>query len=237
MRPARQKTERNAAIQLVGGASLGGLAETRTDTRPETPTETPLEAERRFVEAYDRLYGRLRDYAARFLDRDAAEDAVGEAMSDLWTRWARLTPEQRTDQYIFGVVHHVVVDTLKAQAPRVSLADAEEEIDAQTMAATEQPTRVDTAADVLDLALAVMPRQRREVLRRIHEERRSYKDVAVALGLSVGTINTHYRLAMEDLRRAFTRAGFRIDDLKSARLLTSKVAAFPDGPVPRLRAS
>ena len=87
-------------------------------------------------------------------------------------------------------------DELRATKSRVSLEDAEDELEAIAASAFPAPTRGDLAAE--------------------------------AMGLSVGTINTHMRLANKDLRTAFTRAGFRIENFQPAQLLAPKGDATND---------
>ncbi len=168
------------------------------------------ELEELFLEAYRRLHGRVLDHAERFLDKDDASDAVGEAMSALWRRWRTLAPEKRTDQYVFGVVHYCVFAKLRERKEFVALDDAESELDRVVMNAAEERSGRDAIAEVLDETLAAMPPRRREVFLLIREESFTYREAAEVLGVSEGSINTHMRLANEQLRRAFTRAGFRI---------------------------
>ena len=185
-----------------------------------------------YVEAYTRLHGPALDHAERVLSTDDAQDAVGDAMLILWNRWATLTPEQRSDRWVFGVVHRCVRVkrrlNLRATKSRVSLDDAEDELEAIAASAFPAPTRGDLAAEVLDAALLVMPPRRREVLLLVNEHDLSYEEAAEAMGLSVGTINTHMRLAKKDLRTAFTRAGFRIENFQPAQLLAPKGDAAND---------
>ena len=184
--------------------------------------------EQLFLEAYRRLHGRVLDHAERFLSKDDARDAVADAMESLWRRWPSLSQEKRSDKYVFGVVHYCVFAKLRANSQLVSLDDAGPELDRRAMSAVPELTRGDTAADVLDAALAAMPPRRREVFLLVREQSFTYKEAAEALGLSEGTINSHMRLATEDLRAAFTRAGFRIAGSQPARLPSPKGGAEYD---------
>jgi len=188
---------------------------------PAAPVASDLDLQ--FREAYRRLHGPMLQRAERaLLDRDDACDAEAEAMANVWFRWPHLTPAQRTDKYFFRALHNCIVDARRAKRGRVSLDDAEEELEARTARAAEMPTRHDTAADVLDLSLALMPERRREAFVLVREQSFSYKEAAAVLGLSDRSIENHVRLAMKDLRAAFTRAGFRIADIKLALLLAPK---------------
>jgi RNA polymerase sigma factor (sigma-70 family) len=171
-----------------------------------------------FAETYERLHGRLVDHAERFLGREDARDAVGDAVASLWIQWSTLSPEKRTDAYIFGIVSHCVSAKRREDRKLVSLEDAGPELDRRAMAAASGADNEDAAAEVLDAALAAMPPRRREVLLLVREQSFTRKQAAAALGLSVDTIGTHLRLAADDLRAAFTRAGLRIANLQPRRL-------------------
>lgn len=205
MRLARDRSQPDSRSLIVGVVSPLGLT-------------AQSDLDQLFIEAYHRLHGRLLDRAERFLDREEARDAEADAVADVWQRWPYLRPDQRSDEYFFRALHNAVIDAIRTRHPNVSLEDAEDELELSVARSAEMPSRTDTAADVLDLALATMSRRKREVLLLIREERFSYEQAAEALGLSTGTINRHYRLAMDHIRAAFTHAGFRIADLKPARL-------------------
>ena len=112
MRPTRRKSQSSERTRLVAAAA--------------PPRPVAFELEQLFSDAYRRLHGRVLNHAERFLDRESAQDAVGQAMEELWSRWPQLTPEQRSDQYFFGAVRHTVLDTLKASRAFVSLDDMHE---------------------------------------------------------------------------------------------------------------
>lgn len=215
MRLARDRSQSDSRSLIVGVVTPTGLS-----------VESDLE--QLFIEAYHRLHGRLLDRAERFFDREEARDVEADAVADVWQRWPYLRPDQRTDAYFFRALHNCVIDAIRTRHPNVSLEDAEDELDLQAARSAEMPSRADTAAEVLDLALATMSRRRREVLLLIREERLTYNEVGEVLGLSEGTINRHYRLAMDHIRAAFTRAGFRIADFKPARLPSSERGATND---------
>lgn len=91
--------------------------------RPPATAPDPL-LDRQFIQAYDRIHWPARDHAERFLDREDARDAFGDAVLALVRRWPTLTPEQRSDKWMFGVVHRCVMAKLRQNRPYVSFDDA-----------------------------------------------------------------------------------------------------------------
>lgn len=199
------------------------------DLTISAPSQTPegqLALDAEFTVAYVNVHPRALAHAERFLPGDEAREVVDEAMAQVWFRWAELTPAQRTDGYFLRAVHNGVVDASNAAGKRVPLEKAEEELEHWQARQFDAPTARDTALDVLDLAIAAMPRKRRRVLLLIHAQSCGYEEAATALGLSLGTIKTHIRLAHDDLRHAFRRAGFRVAEGKGRN---AHLLPFPEG--------
>lgn len=175
--------------------------------------------ERMFMEVYERVHDRAIDHAQRFLDKDEARDAFHAAMSDIWQRWKKLQPEQRSEAYCLGAVHRQAIKHARRNRRFVSDHEVEEELAELVVGEIEAITRATTAADVLDATINSMPMRRREVLLLIHHFRFTYMEVAELLGLSLGTVKTHLRLACNDVRAAFRDRGFRLAQGDVPRLL------------------
>lgn len=171
-----------------------------------------------FGELYSRLLPVAVDHAARFLSEGEARDAVSDAFAEVWVRWTNLAVEQRTAAYVLGAVHHHILKQLRANKRLVALDDAEAELTHLAIHEIDTPTRATTAGDVIDLVVAAMPHRRRDVFLLVRELRYTYKEAAALLSISEGTVNTHMRLAAEDVRTALQRHGFRIAAGGAARL-------------------
>ncbi len=183
---------------------------------------------RRFEETYRRLHGSLLDHAGHFASPDDARDAVANAWVSLLLRWPTLSQEQRSDKYIFGVVTNCIRKQKRAEKRRVSLDDAEPELDRRAASSFADASDRELKAEILDEVLAAMPPRRREVLLLVKEEGISYPAAAEVLGLSLGTVRTHIRLGYDDLRAAFTRAGFQIAGATFKQLSAPKGDATND---------
>ena len=183
-----------------------------------------LDRERVFAETYQRLHGSLLDFAERMVGKENARDVVGDAVLALWINLHSLTPGTLTDNYFFAAVRNRAYKVLDENMEIVSLEDAEIELERMAVreAGSSYGTRGDLRADVLDAALAAMPPRRRAVLLLVKEQGFGYEEAAEILGLSIGTINTHIRLANQHLRAAFERAGFRIINPQPRRLLSNR---------------
>lgn len=208
MRLARDRSPSTESAGLVAAAPP-----------PATPDASDLDAhERSFCEVYYRLHPRLLAVAERYVDRETACDAESQVLLKFWRMWPGLSPEKRADRYIVQAVKNEAIDALKAQGVWTSIEDAEEEVDRQTAADHDATSRAESVAEVLEEALAVMSPGRRTVVRLLNDDRLTYNEAAKALGVSLGTIKTQYRLAMAQLRAAYARAGHRVAQTPRALL-------------------
>jgi RNA polymerase sigma-70 factor, ECF subfamily len=159
-----------------------------------------------FSKIYEQAAPRCLDHAERYLSRSEARDIVADGFGEIWESWPRLTVEQRTVAYCLGAIHHHILAHLRQNRRLVSLEDAEAELTHLAIHEIDTPTRVTTAEDIMDLAINRMPPQRRSVFLLLREGL-PYKEICEQLSMSIGTVNTHVRLARGDIRAAAERHG------------------------------
>lgn len=192
-----------------------------TVERPNLPAAPGVERE--FSEIVERVYPNALNRAAKVLENpDDAHDAVGTAIEKVWAVWRQLTPEQMSDAYLYRAVKNEIAEVIRERTARtlISLEDAEHKLDEMAFQQIEQASRHLKPGDKLDLALAAMSRRRREIVLLVHVFNFKYEEVAEMLGLSMGTVNTHMRLASAAIRVAFN-GQFRLGDGETPKL-TSK---------------
>lgn len=197
-----------------------GLTVAATPATPLMPRDVSdlTEDERSFCEVFYRLDSRLLKVAERYVDPQTAQDARSEVLLRFWRRWPQLSEEQRADRYIVQAVKHAALDALKARGAWTSLDEAEDEVERKAAEDYDAAASAASLQDLLDHTLAAMPPRRRAVLELLSEERVTYQQAAKALGISFGTIKTHYRLALAQLRGAYAKAGYLVEDAPRALL-------------------
>jgi RNA polymerase sigma factor (sigma-70 family) len=148
------------------------------------------------------------------------EDAVHDALLEIWDRWREHGPEPITVPFFLVVVKRRLLNRRRAERRKqsVPLDDAAGELDALAVRAHTMPSRVETAGDVLDLAFATMPPKRREalLLTRVHDY--TYKEAGTVLRVSEQTVKTHVRLGSADVRRAFEGSTFKYATMRPPQL-------------------
>lgn len=145
------------------------------------------------VEAFDDFFMRILPRtirAARRLTGDPylAEDVAVEALARAHARWGRVGPLTWRDAWVLKVASREALHQLRRRPPMPAAAPDRDESDDVVL-------RVALLA-----ALAHLPRRQREtiVLRYLCDLPEA--DVALALGVSAGTVKTHIHRALASLR-------------------------------------
>lgn len=142
-----------------------------------------------FEEAFDDLFPRAVRLAHRLLgDKAAAEDVAAEAMARAYARWPKVSRLPYRDGWLLRVTTNLAIDRLRRRRPEVWAAPA---------AAFEEAVELRLALNAALLTLA--PRQRQAIALR-YLGGLSDREVALALGISLGSVKTHIHRGLRGLR-------------------------------------
>ena len=139
----------------------------------------------------------LRRYARGLVsDRDRADDLVQDTLERAWSRFSMWQRRGEIRAWMFGIMHNHFVDRLRAQRARpeeVAVDEAPE--------LSQRPMQTD-GLDLRDLdrLLQRLPPEQREVLLLIGVEELSYREVALAVGVPIGTVMSRLSRARARLR-------------------------------------
>jgi RNA polymerase sigma-70 factor (ECF subfamily) len=151
------------------------------------------------LDAHDQLLAcipRLRRYARALVgERAGADDLVQDTVERGWARLASWRRGTDMRAWLFSIMHNLRID--QARRPALSTEPLEDQV--PVPAATGQPS---TGLELRDMetALRHLPDEQREILLLVVLEEMSYGDVALALGIPVGTVMSRLSRAREKLR-------------------------------------
>lgn len=132
-------------------------------------------------------------FARQHPDADAAADLASESVLQLLRKLAAGTRPGSMRAYLFGIAKHV------GMAARRQRARGPAAVDAPSLAAVAAPDRHDPVAAARDL-LAGLPARQREVLELRFVGGLSYAEIAVRLGIPLGTVRSRIHHAVALLR-------------------------------------
>jgi RNA polymerase sigma-70 factor (ECF subfamily) len=126
-----------------------------------------------------------------------------------WRRIAEWRRDGEMRAWLFGIMHNLHVDQLRARRLQTTTLDEE----------TPQPAQaVDHSAGLeirdMEAALTLLPVEQREILLLIGLEGMTYDQVAGALGLPLGTVMSRLSRGREKLRTFMEGKGARLASLQ-----------------------
>jgi RNA polymerase sigma-70 factor (ECF subfamily) len=140
-----------------------------------------------------------------------ADDLVQDTLERAWARFSLWQKRGDLRAWLFGIMHNCFVDGLRAQRTR-----PEGTVDGDPPEQIQRATQADRLElRDLDRQLQRLPPEQREVLLLIGLEELSYREVALALGVPIGTVMSRLSRARERLRGELQG---RDDDPRSARI-------------------
>ncbi len=137
----------------------------------------------------------LRRYA-RGLAHDAqrADDLVQDTLERAWGRFSMWQRRGAIRSWMFGIMHNLYIDRLRSQRNSPEEDAGEELPDAAALPADRLGLRD------LERALQRLSSEQREVLLLVGVEEMSYREIASAIGVPIGTVMSRLSRARERLR-------------------------------------
>jgi RNA polymerase sigma-70 factor (ECF subfamily) len=152
-------------------------------------------------------------FALRSLgDAGLAEEAVQETFLRAWQaaeRFDETLGSLRT--WLFAIVRNVVIDLSRARAVRPELASIVSQTNTTDTPGADDIDRILVAWQVEE-ALRMIGEEHRVAIVEVHYKGRSYGDVAVDLGVPVGTVKSRVFYALKAMRLALEELGWSGDD-------------------------
>jgi RNA polymerase sigma factor (sigma-70 family) len=169
-----------------------------------------LEADERISEVFKREQSRLRSFIRRRVpDPSDAEDILQDVFYKLVEANRMLMPIDHVTGWLFRAARNRIIDLFRRKRPEgFGDADADEDDEPRSLeellpspdAGPEALYARSVLLDELELAVAELPPEQREVFVAHELEGRSFKEMAAATGLSVNTLLSRKRYAVLRLR-------------------------------------
>ncbi|MBM3521431.1 MAG: sigma-70 family RNA polymerase sigma factor [Alphaproteobacteria bacterium] len=190
---------------MVGGTESGERGPTGRDGHVTLILRVARQQDRGAFAILFGHYGpRVKSYLIRLgASRATAEDLLQDVMLAVWRRADTYDPVQASvSTWIFTIARNKRIDTLRRERrPELDPTDP-------ALAPKPEP-EPDRAVDAAQWethiagAIAEMPREQAEMIRLAYFDDLSHSDIAVRLGLPLGTVKSRIRLALARLRTKF----------------------------------
>lgn len=157
-------------------------------------------------QAYRKLFLHFHPVLFRFAfnmvkNAEQTEEIISDVMMKIWLMEAKLGQVEKLNLYLFTAVKNSAFNYLTAQK-RVHTPTGLDEVN-MSIPAHDNPEKrllISEIQQLIEKAVADLPRQCQLIYRLIKEEGFAYKEVANILGVSLNTIETQMRIALKKIR-------------------------------------
>jgi len=214
-------------VAAVAVADLGFALSWQVEERPvDAQPMGEADLARAAARGDRRAFGRLVDLHKRAVfglcvrvlrDPEDARDAAQEAFARAYAGISSYDAAQPFAPWVLRIARNHCLDVIRRRLPAASRLelDAEQE-GAPRELADPDAQRGDDALErrqlsaQLDLAVAALPRNYREVIQLFHVEHLSYKEIAATLDVPIGTVMTWLHRARAKLKASLVAAGTEV---------------------------
>lgn len=169
-------------------------------------------ATHRDVEAFRQLYQayapRVKSYMMRQgADAATAEELAQETLLTVWRKAALYSGEKGSaGTWIFTIARNLRIDRLRKEVPWQELPEGHDEV-ASSDALPDDEVAEGERRDRVKRAMSMLPQDQLEVVNLSYIDGLSHSEIALKLGLPLGTVKSRMRLAYQKIREA-------LEDLK-----------------------
>lgn len=151
--------------------------------------------------------------------RSHAKEIVQDVFLKIWNRRTDLNEIENFGAYLNRIARNQCIDGLRVIAREaLRTVELQEEHLERGELQTENAVEYKETADLIQQALNSLPVQQRRVYQLCHEQGMKYEEAAIAMGISPGTVQTHMKVALRNMRKYLKH----LDTLLVLLYLTSK---------------
>ena len=136
-------------------------------------------------ECYRQLGPLVRSYVGHFVPRDDVEDVVQQVFFELWRSRERVDPERSLEAFILGIARKRSIDLLRRR--RNIVVDVEQIRGLMGEDGRELVEQLAWAGEIRR-ALSTLPDEQRESLEMAYFEDQTQSQIALRLGIPLGTV-------------------------------------------------
>jgi RNA polymerase sigma-70 factor (family 1) len=152
-----------------------------------------------FNEMYSHYFTNVYSFSYKFLkSKELAQDCTQLTFMKIWERRDQLNRDLNFKSYLFTICKNCILKTVEKAAREDKL---KEMVMRELNKDREESSSTDELEKVAQQALEQLPPQRQIIFKLCKIEGRSYKEVALNLGISDGTVRDHMFKAVKAIRR------------------------------------
>ena len=161
-----------------------------------------------YLELFNLCGSRLKAYAVKCgADSASAEDLVQDCMLSVWNKAPQFNPKAASAMtWMYTIIRNRRIDLLRKEKPNLIKSydlwpdsDLEEASHDLTSTQLDEDVDSDLNSKLVRILIESLPDEQRQIVYKVYFEGKSHSEIALDLGLPLGTIKSRLRLAMKKL--------------------------------------
>ena len=157
--------------------------------------------EQAFRRLYDTYHQRLFAFSLKFThSSEDAKEIVQNTLLKLWQNRGRLDASCPLEPYLYQIAKNENLKYLNKVANRNSLRVVMHQRMSATTASPEEDAIFGEYQAIAERAIALLPPKRKLVYEMMHQQGKTVKEIAAAMGVSAQTVRTQLNQALQSIR-------------------------------------
>ncbi len=155
-----------------------------------------------FEKIFNKYSERIYYFSIRYLKhKEDAEEITQEVFVRLWNRRHDLKTELSFSSYLFMIAKNAVIDMLRKRQKEAAINEDFDQNIKSPLYEDNKSIEYKELKKIVTDAIQSLPEKRKQIYLLSREEALTYKQIAEKLDISIKTVESHMRLALQQLKK------------------------------------
>jgi len=156
-----------------------------------------------FQQLFEKYAERIYYFSMRYIkNKEEAEEIAQEVFVRVWLRRHDLKEELSFSSYIFMIAKNALIDTIRRKQKETIFQDNIKPNTELYSSSSSDSMEYKELSTLIDKSIKDLPLKRKQIYQLSREEGLTYKQIAEKLNISIKTVETHMRLALQQLKKS-----------------------------------
>lgn len=156
-----------------------------------------------FKQLFDKYSVRIYYFTIRYLkNKEEAEEVTQDVFVRIWNKRFELKPELSFSSYLFTIAKNATIDTLRKRQKEFMFKEELSPVINSCDPDSHKQIEYKELKNIVKISIAALPVKRKQIYLMSRDEGLTYKQIAEKLNISIKTVESHMRLALQQLRKS-----------------------------------
>jgi RNA polymerase sigma-70 factor, ECF subfamily len=174
------------------------------DDDSEIVIELVSGSKKAFEQIFYKYHKRVYSFSLRLLgDTYSAEEITQRVFVAIWDQRKRIDETKLLTPYIFSIARYLIYQEFRLRVYRKAVFEEISSSQSSFVEITKDEILYNELFEIMQKVIDDLPPRQKEIFRLNRDSRLTYKQIAVQLGISENTVDTHIRRALAHIRKMF----------------------------------